>query len=68
MGKWRKVTQCNDCKKIYANGVPYICYKCGAHIARDSMFFGLVLTENATNVIARRRLFKGWEVKQEGKA
>lgn len=68
MGKWKCVVQCNDCKKIYANGIPYICYKCGAEIGRDSMFLGLLLTNNARRVIARRRLFKGWEVKQEDKA
>ena len=66
MGKWRKVVQCNDCKKIYPNGVPYLCYRCGAEIARESMFLGLVLTNNSRHVAARRRLFR-WEVKQEDK-
>lgn len=64
MFKYKRVVQCNDCKKIYPNGVPYLCYRCGAEIARESMFLGLVLTNNSRHVAARRRLFR-WEIKQE---
>lgn len=66
MFKYKRVVQCNECGKIYPNGVPYLCYRCGAEIARESMFLGLVLTNNSRHVAARRRLFK-WEVKQEDK-
>lgn len=74
MGGFKKVSRCKRCEKIYPHGLPLICRKCGAEIARKptatelmfkpSLQFEVFLTDNAEKVIARRRLFK-WEVLEE---
>lgn len=71
MGGFKKVNRCKKCGKIYPHGLPLICKRCGAEIAREptanelifnhSLQFKVILTKNAEKVIARRRFFK-WEV------
>ena len=70
MGKYAKVCRCKDCGKIYENGIPYICSKCGAELGRPtSMILQMMgsgevtLTENCEKVIARKGMF-GWKVRE----
>lgn len=70
MAQWVKVSRCKTCGKIYSNGVPEVCRKCGTSISyRDSFlsFIGesrcMVLTENAESVIAQRKIFHRWTIK-----
>lgn len=69
MSKWQSVVQCNKCKKIYPNGTPKICEKCGEEIAKPDLFSSMFLGEdrvslvNAQKVVAKRKFFK-WVVKE----
>ena len=60
MGRWREVTQCQVCKRLYQKPVPDICYKCGIRLREP---VGL-LTVDAVNVVARRKWFR-WEIKND---
>ncbi len=71
MGKYIKVCRCKECGKIYGNGLPYICSKCGAELGRPTpmriqmMGFGdVTLTKNCETVIARKGVF-GWKVREK---
>ena len=69
MSKWQSVVQCNKCKKIYPNGVPIICERCGERISVDNLFASLISVKNrvslvnAQKVVAKRKFFK-WVVKE----
>lgn len=69
MSKWQSVVQCNKCKKIYPNGTPNICEKCGEKIAEPDPFSSILLGENRVSlvnsqrVVAKRKFFK-WVVKE----
>jgi len=52
-GKWKQVSQCKNCGKIYPDYDPFVCEKCG--ISLDLL--------SRERFIARRRLF-GWEKKE----
>lgn len=71
MMEWRSVHRCKICGKVYSDGVPEICYKCGTRIAHQSLFLdflevskNMVPTDNLESVIAKRTLF-GWKFKNE---
>lgn len=66
---YRVVSRCKECGKIYENGIPYICNKCGARIGiktpeiLQALGHGEVtLTDKCEKIIAKRVLF-GWKVK-----
>lgn len=68
MGKYKCVSRCKSCNKIYPHGIPEICYKCGARLGIENKFVRsgrLILTSDCEKVIAKRRFFKGWEVKDD---
>lgn len=69
MDGYREVFRCKECGKIYENGIPYICKKCGTEIGTETpiIFQALghkkvTLTDNCEKVIAKKTLF-GWKVK-----
>lgn len=72
MGKYERVCRCKKCGKIYPNGIPYICSKCGTEIGTKtptilkSMGLGygeVTLTDNCEKVIAKKTLL-GWKIKE----
>lgn len=70
MGDWKRVCRCKECGKIYPNGIPLICKKCGTVIGRTTpailQMFGsgeVTLTEKCEKVIAKQGIF-GWKVKE----
>lgn len=72
MAHWEKVARCKSCGKIYADGTPGICSKCGKHITSKNAFLNyigtkkcMVFTENPEHVIARKKLFRRWEIKEQ---
>lgn len=68
MGKYKYVSRCKTCNKIYPNGIPKVCYKCGTKLGYETIFTDhgkLFFTDNCEKVVARRKLFKGWEVKDD---
>ena len=61
MGKYKRVSRCKKCGKIYPHGIPYICYKCGTEIGTKTLeilkltgFGDVTLTDNCEKVIAKR--------------
>lgn len=69
MGNYIRVSRCKVCGKIYDNGIPYICRKCGTEIGTQTpiIFQALgdgevTLTDKCEKVIAKRTLF-GWKIK-----
>lgn len=67
MSKYRYVSRCKVCGKIYPMGISRVCSKCGTTLGVESSILGngkLRLTNNCERVIARKKLFKGWEVKE----
>ena len=71
MAGYRKVSRCKECGKIYENGIPYICQKCGTEIGTETPIIfqvlghkEVMLTDNCEKVIAKRTLF-GWKVKRQ---
>ena len=71
MGRYREVFRCMECGKIYENGIPYICDKCGARIGIKTpeilQAFGsgeVTLTDKCENIIEKWTLF-GWNVKEK---
>ena len=69
MAGYREVCRCKECGKIYPNGIPYICEKCGTEIGTETpiIFQALghrevTLTDKCEKVIAKKTLF-GWKVK-----
>lgn len=68
MGSYKAVSICKNCGKIYAHGIPEICYKCGVRLGYEGIFTApvkLTLTDDCEKIIARRKLFKGWEIKED---
>lgn len=72
MGYYKYVTRCKACGKIYENGTPYICHKCGTMLGTETSIFlqalgagQVTLTDNCEKVIAKKTLF-GWKVKKGG--
>ena len=72
MGKYKSVSRCKKCGKIYPHGIPYICSKCGTEIGTEPLktlkLMGLVngdviLTDNCEKVIAKKTLL-GWKIKE----
>ena len=72
MAGYREVCRCKECGKIYENGIPYICERCGAEIGTKTPDFfqallghgEVTLTDNCEMVIAKKTLF-GWKVKRQ---
>jgi len=71
MGNWKKVKRCLECGKIYENGIPDVCKKCGAVLVTENMLIRMILgsdyllqTDRCETVIARRRLFR-WQIREE---
>ena len=71
MAGYREVGRCMECGKIYGNGIPYICDKCGERIGiktpeiLQALGHGKVtLTDKCEKIIAKRTLF-GWKVKEK---
>lgn len=71
MSYYKEVCRCVNCGKIYSNGVPTICYKCGVELGSTNefskFFLGeerIVLNENCEKVIAKRTIF-GWKIKKD---
>lgn len=71
MGAWKKVNRCKECGKIYANGIPYICKKCGVEIGRPSPMLiqamgggPVTMTDKCEKVVAKKSLF-GWKIRRE---
>ena len=71
MGDYMRVSRCKVCGKIYSDGIPYICRKCGTEIGTPTpiIFQALgheevTLTENCEKVIAKKTMF-GWKVKPD---
>lgn len=69
MDGYREVSRCKECGKIYENGIPYICKKCGTKIGTETPIIvqalgykKVTLTDNCEKVIAKKTLF-GWKVK-----
>lgn len=65
MGCWKKVVRCKCCNKIYSDGTPEICEKCGVVLTTTNLLIRTVtdnkyciITDNAEKVIARRRFLK----------
>ena len=55
MGKYKRVSRCKKCGKIYPHGIPYICGKCGTEIgiktpiilkAMGLVYSNVILTDN----------------------
>lgn len=70
MGNWKKVKRCLECGKIYENGIPSVCKKCGTILGTKNMLIQLILgsdyliqTDSCETVIARRRLY-GWQIRK----
>ena len=72
MGKYKSVSRCKKCGKIYPHGIPYICGKCGTEIGTETptilkamgLGYGAVtLTDNCEKVIAKKTLL-GWKIKE----
>ena len=68
--KYTVVVQCTKCGKIYPDGIPYVCFKCGETIGQHNMIGeallgkkGAITMVNARKVIAKKTLF-GWKVKE----
>ena len=65
MAGYREVFRCKECGKIYENGIPYICQKCGTKIGTETpIILAVALTDNCENVIAKKTLF-GWKVNEK---
>ena len=71
MGKYKRVSRCKKCGKIYPHGIPYICGKCGTVIGTKtptilkSIGYGdVTLTDNCEKVIAKKKLL-GWKIKED---
>lgn len=69
MSGYMEVSRCKVCGKIYENGIPYICCKCGTKIGTETAIFlqaigckEVTLTDKCERVIAKKTLF-GWKVK-----
>ena len=71
MGKYKSVSRCKKCGKIYQCGIPYICGKCGTEIGTETPtilksmgYGGVTLTDNCEKVIAKKTLL-GWKIKEK---
>ena len=69
-GKYKRVSRCKKCGKIYPHGIPYICYKCGTEIGTETPtilkligYGDVTLTDNCEKVIAKKTLL-GWKIKE----
>ena len=70
MGKYKSVSRCKKCGKIYSHGIPYICFKCGTEIGTETPtilkamgYRDVTLTDNCEKVIAKKT-FLGWKIKK----
>lgn len=70
MGDWKKVYRCKECGKIYPNGIPLICGKCGTEIGITTPIIPRMIghkevtpTKKCEKVIAKRGIL-GWKVKE----
>lgn len=61
MSNYQYAVRCRNCNKVYGEGTPEVCYKCGTIIKTKEEKMEYELTENAEFVIARRK-FLGWEI------
>ena len=71
MFEYQMVSRCKECGKIYSNGIPYICEKCGVEIGTPTPVFlqalghgAVTLTDKCERVVAKKGLF-GWKVREE---
>lgn len=80
MGKFKEVAQCKKCGKIYQNGIPIFCYKCGSELREElptipfpTSYFGLMVNEKAKGKlrltdncekVIARRKMFRWEIKE----
>jgi hypothetical protein len=71
MSGYQMVSRCKECGKIYPNGIPYICSKCGVEIGTPTPMLlqalghgEVTLTDKCEKVVAKKGLF-GWKVREE---
>lgn len=71
MSYFKEVCRCVNCKKVYPDGIPTLCHKCGTKLGKKSVFGKLIFgedrvefNENCEKVIAKRTFF-GWKVKED---
>lgn len=67
---WKIVKRCKECGRVYENGIPYICKKCGAEIGRPTPMLiqaiggePITLTDKCEKVVARKGLL-GWKIRE----
>lgn len=81
MGKFKELIRCKKCGKIYENGIPIICYKCGVELGEEPIsipfptsYFGLMVNEmnkgklkitDNCERIVARRKLFHWEIKED---
>ncbi len=80
MGYFREVARCKKCGKIYQNGIPIFCYKCGTKLGEEfptipfpTSYFGIMVNElnqgklkltDNCEKVIARRKLFGWEIKE----
>lgn len=80
MGKFREAVRCKSCGKIYQDGIPVFCNKCGVKLGEEfptipfpTSYFGMMLKElnegklkitDNCEKVVAKRKLFGWKIKE----